>query len=161
MKEKFATGARTCPLRISPPSSSRLTDSLRSRQNCRQAPRFVRGPQIGATMNDIPEHEATQSAAHSGLRTGWLPDAEMAKERGKSTRAQRDERQKGIGPPWTRDGRDVLYNVEGYREWLTANARNPVREPQPKQADRKGSPALKRRVTPAATRRRVLADAEA
>ncbi len=58
-----------------------------------------------------------------GLRTGWLTDEEMARARGKSTRAQRDERQKRIGPPWTRDGRDVLYSIEGYKQWLASNAR--------------------------------------
>jgi hypothetical protein len=71
-----------------------------------------------------------------GLRTGWLTDPEMARERKKSPRAQRDERQKGIGPPWTRDGRDVLYSIEGYRQWLLSNERDPVRESQASKADR-------------------------
>jgi hypothetical protein len=59
-----------------------------------------------------------------GLRAGWLSDREMAEARGKSTRAQRDERQRRAGPPWTRDGRDVLYSIEGYREWLASNERS-------------------------------------
>jgi hypothetical protein len=59
----------------------------------------------------------------SGLRTGWIPDDQIAKARERTTRAQRYERQKGIGPPWTKDGNTVLYSVEGYRKWLDANAK--------------------------------------
>jgi hypothetical protein len=81
-------------------------------------------------MSNISDREGTQSAADGGLRAGWLPDAEMAKARGKAIRAQREERQRGEGPPWTRDGREVFYNIEGYRKWLAANERSPVREPQ-------------------------------
>jgi hypothetical protein len=35
---------------------------------------------------------------------------------------------------FTRDGRDVLYSVEGYRQWLLANERSPghqLRAPKP------------------------------
>jgi hypothetical protein len=63
------------------------------------------------------------------LRDGWLSDAQMAKARGKSTRTQRTERQMGIGPPWTRDVPNVLYSIEGYREWLTSNERSPSQRP--------------------------------
>jgi hypothetical protein len=62
----------------------------------------------------------------SALRDGWISDKQMAEVREKSPRAQRDERQKGLGPPWTRDGRDILYSVQGYREWLASNERSPA-----------------------------------
>ena len=55
-----------------------------------------------------------------GLRTGWVLERVMAKARNKSLRALRKERQLGSGPPWTKDGAQVLYNVEGYRQWLAA-----------------------------------------
>jgi hypothetical protein len=62
------------------------------------------------------------------LREGYLKEAEMAEEREKSPRTLRAERQRGGGPPWVRDGRDVLYPIEGYRTWLKANERRPVRD---------------------------------
>jgi hypothetical protein len=61
------------------------------------------------------------------LLDGYLTDDEAARQRGKSTRALRDERQRGIGPPYTRDGRRILYPVDGFRDWLRANERLPVR----------------------------------
>jgi hypothetical protein len=60
-------------------------------------------------------------------RADYLTDAEMAKLRGVTPRTQRAERQRGEGPPWVRDGRQVLYPVQGYREHLASNVRRPVR----------------------------------
>jgi hypothetical protein len=65
-----------------------------------------------------------------GLRAGWLTEKEMAKERRKSERALRAERQRRDGPPWTKDGQQILYSVEGYRAWLVANQR-PAGRPEP------------------------------
>jgi hypothetical protein len=87
------------------------------------SPRFGDWARHGGIMSD--------QNVNIGLRAGWLTDEQMAKERSKSLRAQRDERQKGIGPPWTRDGREVLYNAERYRQWLISCERQPVREPAP------------------------------
>jgi hypothetical protein len=70
------------------------------------------------------------------LRAGWLSERDMAKARGKSLRALSLERLRGVGPPWTKDGSSVLYNIEGYRKWLVANERSPVREPQAPQPRR-------------------------
>jgi hypothetical protein len=42
----------------------------------------------------------------------YLPDAEMARLRGVTSRTQRAERQRGDGPPWVKDGRRVLYPVK-------------------------------------------------
>lgn len=86
-----------------------------------------------------------------GPRDGWLTDEQMAEVRGKSLRAQRDERLKGIGPSWTRDGRNVLYSVDGYRSWLASNARQPVREPAPAP-----EPRFKRRFHRASRRRELV-----
>lgn len=58
---------------------------------------------------------------------GYLSEAELAKQRGKGLRTLRLERQRGDGPPYTRDGRDVLYPVDGFRNWLKAGERKPVR----------------------------------
>ena len=73
----------------------------------------------------------------TGPRDGWLTDEQMAEVRGKSLRAQREERLKGVGPPWSRDGRSVLYNVVGYQRWLASHERQPVREPEPSRPSRK------------------------
>jgi hypothetical protein len=58
---------------------------------------------------------------------GYLSEAEMAHQRGKGLRTLRLERQRGDGPPYTRDGRDVLYPIDGFRAWLKAGERQAVR----------------------------------
>ncbi len=94
---------------------------------------------------------------------GYLSEEEIAAQRGKSTRTLRAERQAGVGPPYVRDGRSVLYPVEGFRAWLQASERLPVRtetfersEKQVARTDR--APALKPRGAPAGQtgRRRAL-----
>lgn len=84
---------------------------------------------------------------------GYLPEREVATQRGKSLRTLRGERQRGKGPSYVRDGRTVLYPVDGFREWLRANERQPVRSessaPEPRRA-----PRALRGVTPAAQRKR-------
>lgn len=68
----------------------------------------------------------TETIAASPL-ADYLPDAEMARLRGVTSRTQRAERQRGDGPPWVKDGRRVLYPVKGYSEYLASNVRRPVR----------------------------------
>jgi hypothetical protein len=58
---------------------------------------------------------------------GYISEAELARQRGKSVRALRQERQLGNGPPYTRDGRGILYNIAGFRDWLKAGERRAVR----------------------------------
>jgi hypothetical protein len=58
---------------------------------------------------------------------GYLPDAEMAKQRGVTPRTQRAERQRGDGPPYVKDGKRIYYPLTGFREWLKARERQPVR----------------------------------
>ena len=42
-------------------------------------------------------------------------------------RKPQSDRLLGNGPPWLRMGRTVLYPIEGFRAWLKANERQPVR----------------------------------
>ena len=59
----------------------------------------------------------------------YWSEAEMARARGKTMRTLRDERQRGVGPPYVRDGRTIRYHVPGYGEWLKAGIQQPVRGP--------------------------------
>jgi hypothetical protein len=68
----------------------------------------------------------TEAIAANPLE-GYAPDAEMAKIRGKTVRTQRAERQRGEGPPYVKDGKKIYYSVAGYRDWLRACERQPVR----------------------------------
>ena len=70
----------------------------------------------------------TQTTA-AGLLDGYIPEAEMAKIRKVAGRTLRGERQRGDGPPYVKDGRVILYNASGFREWLKARERQPVRGP--------------------------------
>ncbi|MGO9419915.1 helix-turn-helix transcriptional regulator [Roseiarcus sp.] len=69
----------------------------------------------------------SNESVNNELRAGYFDEDQMAKTRGRSKRTLRAERQRGDGPPYTRDGRDVLYPIGGYRAWLEANTRRPVR----------------------------------
>lgn len=66
-------------------------------------------------------------AAATNPLDDYLPDSEMAKRRGVTVRTQRAERQRGDGPPWVRDGQKIYYPIVGYRDWLKARERQPVR----------------------------------
>jgi hypothetical protein len=68
---------------------------------------------------------------NSDLLTGYMVEPEMAEARHKKPRTLRLERQRGDGPPWVRDGRTILYPIDGFREWLKARERHPVRERAP------------------------------
>jgi hypothetical protein len=76
-------------------------------------------------MSDLHSHHHESSGA---LFSGYLTDGEAAAERGKSTRTLRAERQRGSGPPYVKDGRLVLYPIDGFRAWLRANERHAVRK---------------------------------
>lgn len=54
------------------------------------------------------------------LGDDWIPEQEMAKLRKKTVSTLQTERARKpyMGPPCTKDGRDVYYSVTGYREWL-------------------------------------------
>ena len=64
----------------------------------------------------------------------YLSDRDMAQLRGVTERALRAERQRGDGPPYLKDCRKIYYHVPGYRDWLRARLRQPVRGPAAKGA---------------------------
>jgi hypothetical protein len=69
-----------------------------------------------------------QSASQSSeLLDGYTPEETMAKARGVTVRTLRAERQRGDGPPWVKMGKQVIYPNQGFRDWLKANERRPVR----------------------------------
>jgi hypothetical protein len=69
-----------------------------------------------------------QSASQSReLLDGYTPEVQMGKARGVTVRTLRAERQRGDGPPWVKMGKQVLYPNDGFRNWLKANERRPVR----------------------------------
>jgi hypothetical protein len=69
-----------------------------------------------------------QSASQSSeLLDGYTPEDQMAKARGLAVRTLRAERHRGDGPPWVKMNRQVLYPNQGFRDWLKANERRPVR----------------------------------
>ena len=69
-----------------------------------------------------------QSASQSSeLLDGYTPEVQMGKARGVTVRTLRAERQRGDGPPWVKMGKQVLYPNDGFRNWLKANERRPVR----------------------------------
>ena len=71
-------------------------------------------------MSDISE-------ASSALLAGYVPEQAVADARNTALRTLRAERQRGDGPPWVKDGKKILYSVEGFRAWLKSRERQPVR----------------------------------
>lgn len=63
----------------------------------------------------------------STILAGYAPEDEIAVARGVGKRTLRAERQRGDGPPFVKMGKQVLYPIEGFREWLKARERHPVR----------------------------------
>jgi hypothetical protein len=102
-------------------------------------------------MNDAKPSEP-------GLFADCWSEEEFAAQRKVSPRTLRAERQAGLGPPYLKVSKKVYYPIPTTREWLAQKVVSPAREPQTSKADH--GPALKP-VRPAATRRRVLAPAEA
>jgi hypothetical protein len=66
----------------------------------------------------------SDQSAVDDLLAGYLSEAEAAKQRRKSPRTLRAERQRGDGPPFVRDGRNILYPIASFREWLKARECN-------------------------------------
>jgi hypothetical protein len=61
------------------------------------------------------------------VRAGYLTEEQLGEKRNKSPRTLRLERQRGKGPPYVRDGRQVLYPISEYRAWLVSKMVQPVR----------------------------------
>jgi hypothetical protein len=58
---------------------------------------------------------------------GYAPEVEMARVRRVTQRTLRAERQRGDGPPYVKDGKKIYYPLSGFRKWLKACERQPVR----------------------------------
>ena len=66
----------------------------------------------------------------SPILAGYAPEDQIAEVRGVGKRTLRAERQRGMGPPFVKIGKQILYPIEGFRDWLKANERHPVRSGQ-------------------------------
>lgn len=69
----------------------------------------------------------TRSAAADRLYDGYWSEEEYAAQRGVSLRTVQRERARGIGAPFTPQGRRILYRIEAVREWLLAQEQKPKR----------------------------------
>jgi hypothetical protein len=58
---------------------------------------------------------------------GYLSEDRIAEKRRVSKRTLRSERQRGAGPPFVKLGKQVFYPLDGFRGWLKAIERQPVR----------------------------------
>ena len=63
------------------------------------------------------------------LLEDWLSEDESATALHKTKRTLQSWRARGVGPAWTRNGKDVLYHRNALVEYLKANERQPVRQP--------------------------------
>jgi hypothetical protein len=61
------------------------------------------------------------------LLEDWLSEAQAAAELNKTPRTLQSWRAQGIGPRWTRNGREVLYHRDWLAEYLMASSVQPVR----------------------------------
>ena len=61
------------------------------------------------------------------LLDGYLTEPELAAEFKKTRRAVQRWREEGIGPPYTRNGKTVIYNIESARTWLKSREIGAVR----------------------------------
>jgi hypothetical protein len=85
------------------------------------------------------------TTARTGILAGYLEETDLAKELGRNVATVRRWRKMRIGPPYTQNGREFLYSVEGTRAWLARGGTNGAapakqRRSHPRQ-DRRGQPA--------------------
>jgi hypothetical protein len=71
----------------------------------------------------------TQTDPAEHLLDDYIPEEQMAQKRRVTKRTLRAERQRGDGPPFVKDGIKVYYHGPGYRDWLAAKMKRPVRGP--------------------------------
>jgi hypothetical protein len=62
------------------------------------------------------------------LLEDWLSEDEVAAALRKTKRTLQSWRARGIGPAWTRNGKEVLYHRNAPNEYLKANEQQPVRQ---------------------------------
>jgi len=66
----------------------------------------------------LKEVEASAPEVDSGLLTGWLDRANLARELTLSVDTLQRWETRRMGPPCVRVGRKVLYRMEAVRDWL-------------------------------------------
>jgi hypothetical protein len=69
----------------------------------------------------------TQPASRTSLLDGYLTEDEISREAKKSKRTLREERLKGVGAPFIRWGKTVLYPRDGFLAWLKSIEQKPRR----------------------------------
>lgn len=101
---------------------------------------------------------AAKGRVNDGDKSSWASSCSrvtFTRRSNKGKRALRDERQRGRGPPYVRDGRNIWYPVQGFLEWMRANEVQPVRaEPLPAPKPQPAPRALRREAAPIAARKR-------
>jgi hypothetical protein len=61
------------------------------------------------------------------LLENYLTEAELAAELNKCVRTLQIWREKRTGPPWTTNGKTILYSRDGIPGWLKSRQQQPVR----------------------------------
>jgi hypothetical protein len=64
----------------------------------------------------------------NNILAGYRTEEEQASLLDLTVRTLRGWRKKRTGPPWTRKGKQYLYNDEWTAEWLRSGKQQPVRE---------------------------------
>jgi hypothetical protein len=62
------------------------------------------------------------------ILAGYIPEADLAQQIGKSVRTLEIWRQRREGPAWTKIGKSVFYNTEAVLAWLKSQEQQPVRQ---------------------------------
>jgi hypothetical protein len=65
------------------------------------------------------------------ILAGYLSEAELAPQLGKTVRTLQSWRAQRKGPPWTQLGSTILYSEDGTRAWLKTLEQQPVRSRRP------------------------------
>jgi hypothetical protein len=63
-------------------------------------------------------------AERAGVLAGYLREDELAEQLGHAARTLARWRALRIGPPYSMNGREIIYDVERARQWLTAGGIN-------------------------------------
>ena len=82
---------------------------------------------IQTTVEGIMSDQVNTEARVSRLLAGYLPEAEVAKQLGKTTRYLRSRRAQGLGPIYIKIGKQTYYHETDFRQWLETIAVKPVR----------------------------------
>jgi hypothetical protein len=78
-------------------------------------------------MQEIAANREEPQRPRQRLLEDYVPEEEYCKELDVSDRKARQDRQRGIGPPFVRIGRKIYYSRNGILEWLKSLEHRPVR----------------------------------